>query len=223
MAAELLTMKIFLNNRIIQFTGTSPVNLTEKDFFIVYETQEQLKSCLEKFEGDPLSSRLIIGLDIPGEESLKSCTEKTVTSIKHHPVYQSFLSLFRFVEAAGGRVRNEKDEILFIYRFEHWDLPKGKIHKKDKGSPSLAAIREVMEETGLQTVNILRELTSTWHIYYAKEQRCLKRTYWFEMFAESDQPLTPQTEEDILLVRWISPSDLETILNKAYPSLRELF
>jgi len=38
-----------------------------------------------------------------------------------------FFSVYKIVEAAGGVIFNPKNEILFIYRREHWDLAKGKI------------------------------------------------------------------------------------------------
>jgi hypothetical protein len=33
------------------------------------------------------------------------------------------------IEAAGGLVKNENKDFLFIYRNDKWDLPKGKIEK----------------------------------------------------------------------------------------------
>src|SRR5436190_21224312 len=41
--------------------------------------------------------------------------------------WNEFTSKFTLVEAAGGLVKNEKDEILAIYRKKFWDLPKGKL------------------------------------------------------------------------------------------------
>ena len=36
------------------------------------------------------------------------------------------------IEAAGGLVTNQKGQHLFIYRNDKWDLPKGKIEKKEE-------------------------------------------------------------------------------------------
>jgi hypothetical protein len=33
----------------------------------------------------------------------------------------------KYLKAAGGLVRNEKREYLFIFRLGYWDLPKGKL------------------------------------------------------------------------------------------------
>ena len=97
------------------------------------------------------------------------------------------------------------------------------IYSRQLSPARVAAIREVKEETGLHSVIVKKELLSTWHIYYVKQNRILKHTRWFEMIADSSQPLIPQTEEDILLVRWVPPQEMDTIRKEAYASLRELF
>lgn len=215
-------MKIFLNDRIIQFTGLKPAKIKKTDLFINYETPSQLTQTFTVFESNPDNKNLFI--QYQDDNGLSEA-------------YNAFLSMFKVVEAAGGVVKNEKGDTLFIHRLGYWDLPKGKISKKDRGEvlvhPSIysrqlsparvAAIREVKEETGLHSVIVKKELLSTWHIYYVKQNRILKHTRWFEMIADSSQPLIPQTEEDILLVRWIPPQELDTIREEAYPSLRELF
>ena len=61
-----------------------------------------------------------------------------------------FKSNFRYIEAAGGFIKNEEGENLFIFRREKWDLPKGKLELGE--TPEVAALREVSEETGLQKV-----------------------------------------------------------------------
>ena len=60
--------------------------------------------------------------------------------------------MFPLVQAAGGLVENKNKQFLFIYRNNKWDLPKGKIEKKEKISN--AAMREVMEETGVKNLKI---------------------------------------------------------------------
>ncbi|MCK7539615.1 MAG: NUDIX domain-containing protein [Marinilabiliales bacterium] len=79
-------------------------------------------------------------------------------SVMDHAAMRKYdlFSLFNIVIAAGGFVRNEKDEILFIFRRGHWDLPKGKLNHK-KGiieKKKDAAVREVMEETGIEKIDI---------------------------------------------------------------------
>src|SRR5262245_43144571 len=60
---------------------------------------------------------------------------------------KAFFKHFHLIEAAGGIVQNDKKELLFIHRLGKWDLPKGKIEKKE--SPETCAVREVEEETGV--------------------------------------------------------------------------
>ena len=135
-------------------------------------------------------------------------------------LFEDFISMFWYLEAAGGIVRNKNKQRLFIFRFGKWDLPKGKIEKSE--TPLQAALREVTEETGLSNPEISRELPSTYHIYEHKGKKVLKRTYWFAMnYYGSEQPI-PQIEEEITEARWFSPDEYETILRNTYASLHSL-
>ena len=129
--------------------------------------------------------------------------------------------MFSRIEAAGGIVRNQKKEYLFIKRLGVWDLPKGKLHK---GEPVQdGALREVTEETGLTNLAIAKQLPSTNHIYTDRKGReILKETYWFEMMSYEDQLLVPQLEEDITEVKWFTAGELDIPLQNTYASLRQL-
>ena len=132
-----------------------------------------------------------------------------------------FNNMFKRIEAAGGIVRNEKQEYLFIKRLGVWDLPKGKLHKNEPIPEG--ALREVTEETGLSELKITKQLSSTFHIYTdRKGNEVLKETYWFEMICTEDQPLVPQLEEDITEVRWFSEKELHIPMANTYASLRSL-
>jgi len=88
-----------------------------------------------------------------------------------------------------------------------WDLPKG---KKEKGeSKKETAVREVMEETGLESVQILSSLPDTFHTYKIDKVRVMKLSFWYLM-ETSDEDITPQTEEDIEKVVWADINDLKT-------------
>ena len=114
-----------------------------------------------------------------------------------------FDSNYKIIEAAGGLVFNEKEEVLMIFRRDFWDLPKGKI---DEGEgKEEAAVREVEEETGLKQITLGKSLGETYHTYRTgKGKRVLKRTYWYLMNAP-DQKLVPQAEEDIEQAKWLKP------------------
>ena len=129
--------------------------------------------------------------------------------------------MFFRIEAAGGIVRNQQQEYLFIKRLGVWDLPKGKLYKKEPFRDG--ALREVMEETGLTNLSITKQLPSTYHIYTdRKGKQILKETYWFEMLCADNQSLVPQLEEDITEVKWFSASDLNIPFQNTYASLRQL-
>ncbi len=134
---------------------------------------------------------------------------------------KAFNNMFTRIEAAGGIVRNPNNEYLFIKRLGKWDLPKGKLHKKEAAQKG--AIREVTEETGLTDLSITKKLPSTFHIYTdRKGKEVLKETFWFEMTCERNQILIPQTEEDITEVRWFSADELHIPLHDTYASLKNL-
>ena len=128
---------------------------------------------------------------------------------------KAFYKHFSIVQAAGGLVKNEDDDILFIFRKGKWDLPKGKKDADEEAKE--CALREVKEETGLLTVKVSGKICSTYHTYQEFGKRILKETEWFDMKATSQQELAPQTEEDIQKVEWVNKSNLSERLKKAYP------
>ncbi|MDY0342447.1 MAG: NUDIX domain-containing protein [Lentimicrobium sp.] len=135
-------------------------------------------------------------------------------------LFDDFKALFLNLEAAGGLVRNSKNEWLFIYRFGHWDLPKGKIEKNE--TPAQAALREVTEETGISGQHITDALPETYHTYLFKNHKVLKRTYWYSMFYEGNETLKPQLNENIEQAVWLRRTAVENIMPKIYVSLRSI-
>ena len=122
--------------------------------------------------------------------------------------------------AAGGLVINEKNEILFIFRRNNWDLPKGKIEEGE--GKKEAAIREVIEETGIEKVLIKSKLGKTMHMYRTgKNLRAIKLSYWYLM-STHDQELTPQVEEDIEEARWMTKSDFLSLTRPVYASILQV-
>lgn len=132
-----------------------------------------------------------------------------------------FSSLFTEVVAAGGLVLNEKGEVLMIHRRGFWDLPKGKLEKKERIKE--CAVREVKEECGLSDVKILQKLCTTYHLYSLKKDPSLKPSYWYAMKVKGSPKLVPQTEEEIDQAEWVSLKKAEKLLADAYPSIREVF
>jgi ADP-ribose pyrophosphatase YjhB (NUDIX family) len=134
-------------------------------------------------------------------------------------IWQKCFLIARFIPAAGGVVFNENDELLMIHRLGRWDLPKGKCEEGETIAES--AVREVREECGIKKLSITRELPSTYHYYLLKEKLILKRTYWYEM-RSNDTHLTPQTEEDISLVGWISSKEIDQKIAQSYAAIKWL-
>lgn len=116
---------------------------------------------------------------------------------------KAFTRLFNRKNAAGGLTLNESGEVLLIFTRNRWSLPKG--HMEGSESPKETAVREVQEETGLNSVELGHQLKSTFHTFCSpKGKWILKKTYWFQMFASSQHPLTPQADEYIEAVSWVS-------------------
>lgn len=131
-----------------------------------------------------------------------------------------FFEQFEVIQAGGGLVRNEKEEILLIFRKGKWDLPKGKL---DAGETiEGCAVREVKEETGLTQVELGKPIGITYHSYVEKGTRILKESHWFEMKSNSSETLIPQTEEDILELKWVSNEDLPEYLKKTYATIKDI-
>lgn len=124
------------------------------------------------------------------------------------------------IDAGGGVVYNEKDEVLLILRRGKWDLPKGKL---DPGETIIdCALREVMEETGLKNLTLLKKLTSSSYCYREKEQLVLKQVQWFTMKTSDLHELTPQIEEDITEIKWIKLQELDPYLQNTYDTIKEV-
>ncbi len=134
---------------------------------------------------------------------------------------------FKIVEAAGGIVLNENQELLLIFRRGKWDLPKGKI---DTGETKRkAAIREVKEETGVKKLRVMQALklskgkqSCTYHSYIENDVACLKVTYWFLMRSVSQGVLIPQLEEGIVQAEWVRLDRLGEFMENTYGSVRDV-
>lgn len=151
----------------------------------------------------------------------KDCRKNITIIVKSLPVPEVFeraVSGLFFVRAAGGLVRNERNEYLFIYRRGHWDLPKG--HWEDGESIDYTAIREVEEETGLKNPKLGKKLGLTFHVYSMNNRQEIKETHWYDMFAKASEHVVPQKEEGIERVEWLSKERVESLGKLIYPSLR---
>ena len=135
--------------------------------------------------------------------------------------FARFAADFTVGEAAGGVAVNDRGERLMIRRNGRWDLPKGPV---EAGEPTeVCAVREVLEETGVET-EVAAPLCATWHAYwFPKTVRWeLKRTHWFLLRAAGSASPTPQTEEGIEQVVWCLPEAFAAHAAGSFPTIRRV-
>lgn len=148
------------------------------------------------------------------------CNSDEVIQIGSAAEFQSQFGHYRTICAAGGVVIDDGN-VLMISRLGKWDFPKGK--QEIGESVELTAQREVMEETGLKEVELVKQLPDTWHTYWLNNEPILKRSCWFLMNGDATQPLIPQIEEDIQQVIWVPIAEVENRLKTSYSSLKILW
>jgi 8-oxo-dGTP pyrophosphatase MutT (NUDIX family) len=124
--------------------------------------------------------------------------------------FEDVARYFTPILAAGTITFNKEGKILMMFRKGSWDLPKG---KADFGETiSETAKRETQEETGLQGIQIVKELNPTCHVYFEPRVNAwiCKTTYWFIAHWLGEGDLVPQAEEGITALEWM---DLEKAKN----------
>ncbi len=195
--------KIFINNRLIFFGKKEDLPLkgiAYSDFQMI--KPDDFKELVNKIESFQEISHFFVETD-----DIESA-------------FKYFSSFFKVLQAAGGLVLNNKDEILMIHRFDHWDFPKGHVEKGEEIGD--CAIREVMEETGVEMLEITSSLDNVYHIYPYDDKWILKETYWFLMYSEYTGLLKPQLEEKILAAKWVPLNYLDEYMSESYAGLRQL-
>ena len=133
-------------------------------------------------------------------------------------LWKGFKKKFPIVEAAGGLVKRTDNKLLFIFRNNKWDLPKGGVEKKELIID--AAKREVTEETGVTDIIVEKRISETYHIFKKGKRFRLKKTYWFKMSTTYTGKTKPQTDEGIEKIKWVSNKNIEDILNNAFENIR---
>lgn len=154
--------------------------------------------------------------------SLRETTNKGVYLYHENAekLLKRFLKKFPNVIAGGGKVYNVKGKVLFIYRNDKWDLPKGKIETGE--SIEQGALREVEEETGVTGLTITKPLETTYHIFKRNGRYKIKITYWFEMHTAYEGLLIPETSEGITKVKWLGKKKQAKALKNSYANISEL-
>ncbi|MGC1470992.1 MAG: NUDIX domain-containing protein [Psychroserpens sp.] len=133
---------------------------------------------------------------------------------------KKFLKLLPNVIAGGGKVFNQEGKVLFIYRNDKWDLPKGKTEGKE--TIETTAIREVEEETGVTGLKIKAPLETTYHIFKRNGKHRIKVTHWFAMSTNFEGKLDPQEDEGITKVAWLNEAEIEKAMKNSYSNIKIL-
>ncbi len=154
------------------------------------------------------------------ELNKSSIKEVRLIGKKEEKLLKNFFKKLPKVRAGGGKVYNDKGEILFIYRNDKWDLPKGRVDRRE--SIEAAAIREVEEETGVKGLKIVKPLETTYHIFKRNGRHRIKITYWFEMRTSYKGKLVPEQTEGITNVEWLNAEKTQNALENSYANIKVL-
>lgn len=116
------------------------------------------------------------------------------------------------IEAAGGVIiRDGKVAVVHRDRYDDWSLPKGKLDAGE--SFEEAALREVLEETGLEC-ELGRELEPVSYVDQKGRPKLVR--YWLMEVTGGDFEANDEVDE----MRWLEPAEAARLLS--YPHDREL-
>ncbi|WP_187262919.1 NUDIX hydrolase [Pontibacter beigongshangensis] len=210
-------MNVFINDiPLILKKSTEKVYKHHYDLILhandEFSSKDLVGDVLIKEADTPLIDRLVRLMEV---KKLKKLNSLTLVADKMKKIIVHLKDQFKIVKAAGGLVVKD-GKILMIYRLGTWDLPKGKLNKKENVKEG--AMREVEEECNIQ-VEVAGKLPKTWHSYAYKGNKILKKTTWFLMNCTDDSLMKPQAEEFIEEVRWMTPNEVIQVLPEAYSSI----
>ncbi len=114
--------------------------------------------------------------------------------------------------------------LLMMFRRGMWDLPKG--HLDEGETLPECAVREVCEECGLDpaALTIVHELIRTRHSYLTADGLSeTKQVTWFLMtYSGNPDALTPQSEEDITALEWVSLSEARRRAASSFTTIQQV-
>lgn len=125
------------------------------------------------------------------------------------------------IEAGGGLVCTPDGRFLMIFRRGFWDLPKGK--REIGESIEQCALREVMEECGIESLRLGEQICVTSHDYILDGIEATKLITWFFMYVDRAVDLVPQTSEDISAAVWVSRQDVAAKLMQSFSTIADVF
>ena len=130
-------------------------------------------------------------------------------------------SSMKFEKSAGGVVvRMEQDQPRFLLirdGYGHWGFPKGHLERGER--PGTAALREVMEETGLRQLSLLGSIAAIeWRFRF--RGRLIQKHCEFFLMESTSGDTKPQTSEGITDCRWASIAEAHELLD--YENARDV-
>ncbi|MEP3208565.1 MAG: NUDIX domain-containing protein [Maribacter sp.] len=191
--------KVFVNERPLILTNKLSETANSKYFLLNEDAIQEAIDALRK----------------------KKLKEAYIYHPNHEEILKKFTKKIPLEIAAGGVVTNKEGKVLFIYRNDKWDLPKGKI---DKGETiEECALREVEEETGVKKLKIENVLQTTYHVFKRNGTYKLKEVHWYAMKTTYKGKLKGQKSEGIERVKWKGPEKIEKALQNSYINIKILF
>jgi ADP-ribose pyrophosphatase YjhB (NUDIX family) len=216
-------MKIFINDISVNLVE-SPDEVSSHTFDVVLNGRSANIDS-KKFIDDVLVEEATLSqvqalINLMHEKKFKDLDSVTflVHADEYETIKEAVKSQFKLVKAGGGIVEKE-NKILLIYRKGKWDLPKGKLEKKE--GKKEGALREVEEECNIEA-RLGELITHTWHTYILNGKKHLKKTYWYRMECVDDRHMKPQLEESITDVRWMDEKDTRQAMVNSYRSIRHV-
>jgi len=196
--------KIYYDNKKVIIANEADLNFNGNNtLFATFDNVEILNALIQTF------------IELPTIETLYVYGENPEL------IWEAFKSLYSIIDAAGGVVLNKAGHALLIFRQGKWDIPKGKLEKKETFEQT--AIREVIEECGVKDLTIESKLCDTYHTYTLDKQQILKISHWYLMRCQDNEPeLVPQIIEGITDAKWMTVTETLQILEDSYPSVRDV-
>jgi 8-oxo-dGTP pyrophosphatase MutT (NUDIX family) len=119
------------------------------------------------------------------------------------------------VSAGGVVFRIDAGRPLFLLirdSYANWGFPKG--HLEEGEAPERAAMREVVEETGLASVESRGSIeTIDW--YFRFRGRLIHKVCHFYLMESADESTNPQQAEGITACRWLPYDDASRMISYA--------
>jgi len=215
-------MRVYIKDKPLRIKKSEDVKNLDQ-FDLVLDTDVVLIND-KKFRGNILILNASHGmiksiLFILHHKKPKALDSVTLTTNDYLGTVEFIKSKFKIIEAGGGVVQ-KNDKSLMIYRLGKWDLPKGKIEKRETTIDG--AKREVEEECSV-AVTVKSKICVTWHTYVQKDNDILKKTTWYLMECEDDSKMKPQLEEGIDEVKWMNKKEIDIALYNSYRSIQHVY